>query len=100
MFSFICGWKNVHSCTLTGRKIGDDCDDDDQKALFKKGASVKILGIATKHCIGAHQDEVHPGHRRSSVAPKVLMFVLWKMHIFAPCVGWAPKRENCRIMIR
>ena len=36
---FIYMWlENAHSCTLhlPGPKIGGACDDDDQKALFKK----------------------------------------------------------------
>ena len=96
MFSYICGWKNAHSCTLPGPKIGGDCDHDDQKALFKKGLPSKTWALQS---IGAHQDMVHLGHWLSSGAPQALTFVVGEfLHLV--WAGLAPKRENCPIMIR
>ena len=97
----LCGWKNAHSCTLPGPKIGGDCDYNDQKALFKKGRFPQNPG----HCkalLGAHQSMVHPGHwlSLSSVAPQVLIFVVGDctfLHLV--WAGLAPNQENCPIMI-
>ena len=96
VLKYECGWENVHSCTLPGPKIGGDCDDDDQKAVFKKGASLTILGIA-KHCW------CPSGHGTSWTLALIRCapgshICGWR--IFAPCVGSAPKRENYPIMIR